>query len=61
MDASREITISGDRWRDFAVMAGRIFKKRESEDENYDALADILLECADREDEIFGKLRKISL
>jgi len=61
MDVSKEITASGDRWRDFAVMAGRIFKKRESEDENYDALADILLECADREDEIFGKLRKISL
>ncbi len=60
-DLSVEITVSGDRWRDFAVMAGRIFKRRQSEDENYDALADLLLECADRENEIFGKLRGLSL
>ena len=61
MDVSKEMTASGDRWRDFAVMAGRIFKRRQGENENYDALADILMECADREHEVFTRLRGLSL
>ncbi|PCH91476.1 MAG: peptidase [Bacteroidetes bacterium] len=61
MDVSKEITASGDHWREFAVMAGRIFKRRQSQEENYDALADILIDIADKEDEIFYKLKEISL
>ncbi|MEN8189646.1 MAG: BtrH N-terminal domain-containing protein, partial [Thermodesulfobacteriota bacterium] len=52
-------TETGDRWRDFAVMAARICKGRPAPDDNYKALSEIMLDCADREEEASGKLLQI--
>jgi len=58
-DCSKEMTEAGDRWREFAIIAGRIFKGRSGKEESYAAAADILLDIADREEKIYRKLRKI--
>lgn len=58
-DCSKELTEVGDRWREFAIVAGRIFKGRSGKDESYIAAADILLDIADREEKIFIKLKQI--
>jgi len=56
---SVEMTASGDRWREFALIAGRIFKNRAGQEESYQAAADILMDIADREEKIFRQLREI--
>lgn len=58
-ECSQEMTAIGDRWREFALIAGRIFKGREGKDESYVAAADILLEIADREEKVYRKLKQI--
>jgi len=60
-EISDEMTQAGDRWREFAIIAGRIFKSRAGQEENYQAAADVLLDIADREEKIFLKLRHIKL
>ena len=60
-EVSAEMTQAGDRWRDFAFEAGRICKGREAEHSSVDLLADILMDCAEREEQIFKKLKKIKL
>ncbi|MDD5722774.1 MAG: BtrH N-terminal domain-containing protein [Syntrophales bacterium] len=57
-ELSRAMTESGDRWRDFAVIAGRIIKNRSSEAETYPAMSAILCEIADREQIVFSELKK---
>jgi hypothetical protein len=59
-DCSLEMTEAGDRWREFALIAGRIFKGRSSTEESYHAAAEILLDIAQREERIFNRLKKIS-
>lgn len=59
-EMSREMTETGNRWRDFAFQAGRVCKGREASPDSYNQLAEILFECADREEAIFRKLMKIS-
>jgi hypothetical protein len=56
---SYEMTEIGDRWRDFAVIAGRIVKNRAQEGEDYNSGADILLEISKREQEFFTRLKKV--
>lgn len=58
-ECSAEMTAAGDRWREFALIAGRIFKGRSGKEESYQAAAEILLDIADREEKIFRKLSKI--
>ncbi len=58
---SEEMTAVGDRWREFATGAARICKGRQSPAETYDAMANILMECAEREKTIYKKLFKVSL
>jgi len=58
-DVSKEMTEAGDRWRDFAVIAGRIFKNRAGQEDNYFAAAEVLFDIADREERIYRKLRNI--
>jgi hypothetical protein len=60
-DRSKEMTEDGDRWREFAIIAGRIFKDRAGLDESYSAAADVLMDIADREEHLFQKLGKIEL
>ncbi|MBU3916172.1 BtrH N-terminal domain-containing protein [bacterium] len=55
---SERLTETGDLWRDFAVGAARNCKRRATENESYPHLAEILLECADREEGIFTDLKK---
>ncbi len=56
-DLSRAMTECGDRWRDFAAIAGRIIKKRNDEQESYPAMSAILSEIAEREHIIFTELK----
>ncbi len=58
-DCSAEMTEVGDRWREFAIIAGRIFKGRGRKEESYVAAAEILMDIADKEEKIFKKLSKI--
>ena len=58
-DCSKEMTAAGDRWREFAIIAGRIFKGRGSKEESYQAASEILMDIADREEKIFRQLKKI--
>ena len=56
---SYEMTEIGDRWREFAVIAGRIVKNRAQEGEDYNSGADILLDISEREQEFFTRLKKV--
>jgi hypothetical protein len=56
-DAARDLTATGDRWRDFAVQGALLVKQRQDGDEAYGKLAAILRECATREREIFARLK----
>ncbi|QTA80120.1 Butirosin biosynthesis protein H N-terminal domain-containing protein, DUF4872 [Desulfonema limicola] len=53
---SLQMTEIGDRWRDFAVIGSRICKQRASETENYPQMADILRDCAQREQNLLKEL-----
>ncbi|GHE40600.1 BtrH N-terminal domain-containing protein [Sphingobacterium griseoflavum] len=55
---SKEMTTIGDLWRDFAVDASRVYKKRSNQDDVYNKLADALLRLADLEEQFFKKLKK---
>jgi hypothetical protein len=55
------MTEDGDRWREFAVIAVRIFKNRAGIDDSYRTAADVLMDIADREEHLFQKLRGITL
>jgi hypothetical protein len=56
-DLSKEMTAIGDMWREFAVMSARIIKQRSQTEDTFDNIYDILMECADREEVLFRKLR----
>ncbi|MBN4061873.1 MAG: peptidase [Flavobacteriales bacterium] len=58
---SKEMTENGDRWREFAYLAGKICKGRAEKDASYNQLADIVADCAEREKTIFKKLLEISV
>jgi hypothetical protein len=60
-DLSKEMTATGDQWREFAVQAARCFKNRDNGLTSYNNLADMLIEIADREEKVFIQLRNISL
>ncbi|UYW01000.1 BtrH N-terminal domain-containing protein [Flavobacterium agricola] len=55
---SAEMTIIGDLWRDFAVDASRVYKKRSNQDNVYQALSNQLLKLADLEEDFFKRLKK---
>lgn len=60
-DLSKEMTEIGDKWREFAYLAARVFKKRDDGEITYDMLADILMVVADREEKVFQQLKQIKL
>jgi len=53
-----KMTATGDKWRDFAVAAGRLCKGRELT-ESYEKTGDLLIEIAAEEKEIFQTLGEI--
>jgi len=57
-DAARAMTEAGDRWRDFAVQGAQLCKRRDDDVEVYMRLANILQDCADREERIFRNLQQ---
>lgn len=57
-DLSMDMTKIGDKWREFAVIAGRICKGRESSDETYDRIADLLYEIANDEKQLYLAIDK---
>ena len=60
-EMSKEMTEVGDRWRDFAIIAGRIFKNRAGQEDNYRAASEVLADIADREEKIYRRLRHINI
>lgn len=58
MDLSKEMTEIGDLWRDFAVEASRIYKKRSAKTDGYNKVANQLDHIADLEKVFFKKLKK---
>ena len=58
-ELSVEMGKAGDRWRNFSYQGARNCKNRSEPEFSYDLLADIILDCADREEHIFRKLKKI--
>ena len=57
-ELSLEMTNIGDLWRDFAVNAARVYKKRSNQTDVYNSLADELSKLADLEGAFFKKLKK---
>lgn len=58
LELSEEMTKIGDLWRDFAVEASRVYKKRSNQEDVYKKLSDDLLHLADLEEAFFKKLKK---
>lgn len=56
-DISKKMTKNGDKWREFAVLTGRIYKERVPEAGAFDRAADMLKAIADYETQIFTELR----
>ena len=57
-DFAIEISEIGDKWRDFAVNASRVYKKRSNTKDIYNVISNQLLELADLEESFFKRLRK---
>ncbi len=60
-DVSKQMTVAGDKWREFAIISGRIIKDRANEQESYENAANILLEIADLEEQMFQQLKNIKI
>ena len=57
-ELSKEMTLIGDLWRDFAVDASRIYKNRGAKTDGYNDVASQLENIADKEETFFKKLKK---
>jgi hypothetical protein len=55
---SKEMTLIGDQWRDFALDASRIYKNRSPKEDAYNNVALQLDQIADKEEVFFKKLKK---
>ena len=58
-DLSDKMTAAGDLWREFAVIGARNCKGRAGENDSYAEMARILMQCADREEDIYRRLLPI--
>ncbi|TGV02243.1 BtrH N-terminal domain-containing protein [Flavivirga rizhaonensis] len=57
-ELSKEMTVIGDLWRDFALDASRIYKSRSAKDDAYNHVASQLEAIADKEETFFKELKK---
>ncbi len=55
---SQKMTEVGDQWREFAIMASRICKKRGQNEISFDSIADMVHGIADNEENVYRELRK---
>lgn len=60
LQLSQEMTGIGDMWREFATVSARIIKQRGQSEDTFDKVCGILLECADREEVLFKKLKIVA-
>lgn len=58
LELSKDMTLIGDLWRDFAVDASRIYKNRSTKEDAYNAIANRLDIIADKEKVLFKALKK---
>lgn len=58
-ELSGEMTGAGDRWRESAMVGARVCKGRASLKEGVSIIADIIRDCADREEKIFHRLEQL--
>ena len=58
-ELSEEMTAIGDIWREFAVTAARIIKKRGGKEETFAKAGGLMLICAGREEELLKHLRDV--
>ena len=58
-EAATTLTAIGDRWREFAVQGALLCKGRGDDVDSYVRLADILRDCADREEKLFRELKEL--
>jgi Domain of unknown function (DUF4872)/Butirosin biosynthesis protein H, N-terminal len=56
--ASSAMTEVGDRWREFAVQSAQILRNSEHSVGAYGAVADIVMDCAAREERVFRLVRE---
>ena len=56
---SQRMTAVGDRWRNVAVIGGRLVKKRAAADDTYSAMGTLLEECADGEAAVYRELLQV--
>lgn len=57
-ELSADMTKIGDLWRDFAVNASRVYKKRSNQENVYESLSKELMHIADLEENFFKELKK---
>ncbi len=58
-EISRKMTITGDRWREFAVHGARICKNRAMDGDNFNKLGELIADCAEQEYRLYKDLWKI--
>lgn len=58
-EASRKMTETGDRWRDFAVLGAKLCKSGGRDAAAYSNLAEVVRECAEREKQTYQLIRSI--
>ncbi len=59
LEAAKDMTTTGDMWRDFAVAAARVCKARPVEGESYASVSKMLNGLADKEEQLFKTLYKM--
>ncbi|MBI5970702.1 MAG: DUF4872 domain-containing protein, partial [Deltaproteobacteria bacterium] len=57
LEAAKQMSETGDMWRDFAVLGAAVCKGRETNPAVFDELSKKLAACADREEKIFRLLK----
>jgi len=55
-ELAAKMTEIGDLWRQFALLGARNCKGREGANSSYPALAELLRQCADQEEQLFRDL-----
>ncbi|GMR21295.1 MAG: BtrH N-terminal domain-containing protein [Gammaproteobacteria bacterium] len=58
-EASKRLSRTGDRWREFALLGAQLCKGRKQDPAAYKDLANVVRDCADREEAIFNDLKKV--
>ncbi|MFO7570619.1 MAG: BtrH N-terminal domain-containing protein [Smithellaceae bacterium] len=57
---SKDMTVIGDIWREFAVVSARIIKQRGQSDETFAKAGGLMLICAEREKQLFQDLDHVT-